>query len=235
MVYITGDTHGYEDRFFYTKGPLKGSVVPEFDALSEEDVLIVAGDFGFVWDTSEKRTSILDRLETLPFTIGFVDGNHENFLLIYSYPKESWCGGSVHRIRKNIVHLIRGESYWIQGKRIFVFGGAASTDRGWRVKNVSWWEQELPTQGEYDNALKSLEKYGGEIDYIVTHTCPSFIIPLMNEKPYDLDMRITAFLADVATFYARGFRRWFFGHWHIDQEFHGGRYRGVCHDLVALE
>lgn len=236
MVYITGDTHGDEDRFLYTDGPLKGKVVSEFENLSEDDVLIVAGDFGFVWDTSGRRREILDRLERLPFTIAFVDGNHENFPLIESNPTEIWCGGNIHRIRKNIVHLMRGEVFTIQGKSIFVFGGAASTDRGWRVRNLSWWERELPNQEEYDNALRNLQRRGDEIDYIITHTCPSFLIPLMNAKPHDLDMRVTSFFADVATVYARGvFRRWYFGHWHVDQEFLGGRYRGVYYDLVPLE
>ena len=45
MVYITGDTHGDYSRF--TSSAAR--------RLKKGDTLIVCGDFGFVWDGSEKE------------------------------------------------------------------------------------------------------------------------------------------------------------------------------------
>ena len=59
----------------------------------------------------------------------FVDGNHENYTRLYNdYPVEEWNGGKVHRIRDSVIHLMRGEIYDIDNKKIFVFGGAFSHD-----------------------------------------------------------------------------------------------------------
>jgi predicted phosphodiesterase len=91
---------------------------------SENDYLIVCGDFGYIFLNDDREKAFLDYLETKPYTICFVDGNHENFPVIYSYPKELWHGGYIHRIRKNILHLMRGQVFEIEGKKIFTFGGA---------------------------------------------------------------------------------------------------------------
>lgn len=130
--------------------------------------MIICGDFGGVWDrdaSGKKETWWLDWLENRPFTTLFVDGNHENFDRLYSYPVEMWNGGKVHKIRPSVIHLMRGQVYRIDGKKIFSFGGARShdisggilepedpdyaqkkkqLDQGWepyRINHVSWWAQ----------------------------------------------------------------------------------------------
>lgn len=67
MVYITGDMHGDLSRF---KNPI-------FKKLKAGDVLIVCGDFGFIWDGSRQEKQNLKKLREMPFTIAFVDGCHE--------------------------------------------------------------------------------------------------------------------------------------------------------------
>ena len=42
----------------------------------------------------------LDALAALPYTILFLDGNHECFPEIFAYPEEMWNGGRIHRIRR---------------------------------------------------------------------------------------------------------------------------------------
>ena len=49
MVYLTGDTHGDLDRFRH--GRLRW--------LGKRDIVVVLGDFGFVWDGS-KEEQVLD-------------------------------------------------------------------------------------------------------------------------------------------------------------------------------
>ena len=77
MIYITGDTHGAYDEFL--------NRIYKFP-ITENDTVIVAGDFGFVWNRSV-NTINLSKLAEEPFTIAFVDGNHEDFDLLYSYPE----------------------------------------------------------------------------------------------------------------------------------------------------
>ncbi|MFR4477556.1 MAG: hypothetical protein ACLT3Y_10330 [Ruminococcus callidus] len=67
MVYITGDMHGDLSRF---KNPI-------FKKMKAGDVLIVCGDFWFIWDGSLKAES--EKAAGNAATMGFVDGCHENF------------------------------------------------------------------------------------------------------------------------------------------------------------
>ena len=41
---------------------------------------------------------------------------------------EEWHGGHVHKIREHVIHLMRGEMFDLDGKKIFAFGGARSHD-----------------------------------------------------------------------------------------------------------
>ena len=69
MVYITGDTHGgYDiDKLFNID-------------FKEEDVLIICGDFGFVWERDYPKVigeqALLNLImDSIPCTVLFVDGN----------------------------------------------------------------------------------------------------------------------------------------------------------------
>ena len=119
--------------------------------------------------------SIADKLL---FTICFCDGNHENFDLLNSYEVSVWNGGKVHIIKQNkagepkVIHLMRGQVYEIEGKRIFSFGGAYSIDKAFRTPGKSWWPQEMPTEEDMNEAIKNLEAVNWEVDYIITHAAP---------------------------------------------------------------
>ncbi len=45
---------------------------------------------------------MIKQYSSLSFTILFVDGNHENFTLLNSYPIEEWHGGKVHKLNEPI-------------------------------------------------------------------------------------------------------------------------------------
>ena len=140
MILITGDTHGTID---YNK--IK--IINNANILSKDDYLIIAGDFGglFFEKELEKQLSYYTKL---PFMVLFVDGNHENFDLINSYPVSIWNGGKVHIIKDNIIHLMRGQIFTIEGKTIFTFGGGTSIDKMFRKEHVSWWKEEIPSEEE---------------------------------------------------------------------------------------
>ncbi len=207
MIYITGDTHGEQSRF-YNK-----MFLPNGD-LTSNDVLIVCGDFGYLFKNDTAENLFLNDLEKLPYTIAFVDGNHENFTAIYEYPVIEWCGGKVHCIRKNVLHLIRGEVFRIDNKTFFAFGGAYSIDKCMRIDGYSWWKEEKPTEDEYKNGINNLKRYNFKVDYILTHTMPREMIFRYGKYPDEHDMELTGFLEWIM--YETKFEHWYCGHWHDD-------------------
>ena len=66
----------------------------------------------------------MDWLARKDFTLLFVDGNHENYDLLAEFPVQMWHGGKVQMIRENVIHLMRGQMFNLQGRRFFTFGGA---------------------------------------------------------------------------------------------------------------
>ena len=98
MVYLTGDTHGELDRFKH--GKLRW--------LGKRDVVLVLGDFGFVWDGSKAEQKKLDWLRKRPYTLLFLDGSHENYDLLAQYPTVELFGGKVQALGGNVYHVCRG-------------------------------------------------------------------------------------------------------------------------------
>lgn len=233
MIIITGDVHGELGRF-------SDKLIPSETALTEKDFVIICGDFGFVFFNNEPEGSIpdlqkkaeLDSLEEKPYTILFVDGNHENFNALSKYPEELWNGGRVHRIRKNVLHLMRGQVFTIEGKTFFTLGGAFSTDRLIRELNHSFWNEEIPSSREIEEARESLARYGYSVDYVLTHQCPPAVITeIFHESPKREELEFLGHLNDFAELIS--FDRWFFGHWHRDMSL--GRYRALYTDCEIIE
>lgn len=226
MIFITGDTH----RRDYKRIQQFCEDHPE---LSKKDYIIIAGDFGGVWaeDTLEHD---LEPFSSLPATILFIDGNHENFDLINAYPVEIWHGGKVHRIKSNIIHLMRGQVFEIEGKTIFAFGGATSIDRDYRVEGKSWWPQELPTFEEIDEGVKNLKHHNNEVDYIITHSCSerALMYPaIRNSATFKIncpEVQILSYIEDIAKF-----KHWYFGHFHIDAKLND-KYTALLEDIVEI-
>ncbi len=208
VIYITGDAHGSTEKFLDVEdkvNPLKG------------DFVLVAGDFGFIFTNTKVDDMLLDILSFKPYTILFVDGNHECFPSIYSYPEEEWNGGKIHRIRDNIFHLERGQVFTIDGKKIFTFGGALSTDRFFRKLGFSYWDEEIPSKDEIEEGRINLQKNSNCVDYIVTHTLPTSVKELMGfpVKDTDEDKPFTDFLDKIRV--GISYKKWFAGHFHMDK------------------
>ena len=205
MIYITGDTHGDYNDFMNRIRQHK---------ISKGDIVIVCGDFGFVWDIPENRWS-LTKLTAEPFTIVFVDGNHEDFNLLYTYPVIDWNGGKVHKIADNIYHLMRGQRFIIEGKSFFTMGGAYSTDKARRTEGKSWWKQELPDNNEYKIAEETLKSCNYEIDYVLTHTVPQSVMHYLGFVPDMHDAELTGYFEWL--YGELKFKKWFAGHFHVNQ------------------
>ncbi|WP_339193852.1 metallophosphoesterase [Paenibacillus sp. FSL P4-0176] len=213
MIYITGDIHGT----ISVNKRLNTKNFPQQKQLTKSDYVIIAGDFGLIWDGSKEDQYWLKWLDkTKSFTTLFIDGNHENFDLLEEYPVEIWNGGKVHRINDSVIHLMRGQVFEIEGKKFFTFGGAASHDKEYRKEGKSWWSREMPSQEEYEEGLKNLEKHDLKVDYILTHTCSTTALEYIEQRcairmerdemhPYFYGIEQKA-----------DYKQWYFGHFHHD-------------------
>jgi Putative NADH-flavin reductase len=202
--------------------------------MTKDDYVIVCGDFG-IWDDVPEEWHRLDWLNEKPFTTLFVDGNHENFDRLYAMPVSEWHGGQVHFVRDSIIHLMRGQVFDLAGKRVFTMGGASSHDIDagilepddpdfkskqkaldkqqalYRIKHVSWWEEELPIDEEYQTALYNLDTCNWKVDWIISHCCPSSIMDIIGGGMYQHD-RLTDFFEEIKD--RCRFSCWFLGHYH---------------------
>ena len=112
---IAGDTHGTLDL---------AKVVQYYEGRDaefskDEDYLIILGDVGVCGFSALEEAATRAILRNLPVTTLFIDGNHENFEHLNSYPIDEWNGGKVHFIESDIIHLMRGQVFDIAGTTFF--------------------------------------------------------------------------------------------------------------------
>ena len=164
MIYITGDIHGDFTRFRS----------PVLRKLRKNDALIVCGDFGFIWDGSEKEKKLLKKIGKLRYNVLFVEGSHDNYDLLEDYPVEEWCGGKTRPISGRLRQLMRGQVFEIAEKTVFAFGGGQSDDTTVElVEGENWWRREIPSEHELEEGLRNLEQAGNRVDIVVTYEPPS--------------------------------------------------------------
>ena len=226
MIWATGDCHGDFQRFGMKH-------FPEQRKMTRDDYIIICGDFGFWADTPEEKYW-LNWLEEKSFTTLWVDGNHDNFTRPGELPVHLWHGGRVHYIRPHVLHLMRGQIFEISGKTFFTMGGAQSHDiqdgildpdspnferdywfkrrarQMFRVKGFSWWPEEMPSDAEYEEAVRNLEQGNWKVDYVITHCAPTNVARIINPD-YQPDT-LTEFLEMVNR--RLDFQHWLLGHYH---------------------
>lgn len=206
-VYVTGDMHGSLERL-YDKG---------FRKLKKGDVLIVCGDFGFIFDGSKTEKEVIDYLSKRKFVTAFVDGTHDNLDKLERARTTVWRGGMVHRIKGNLLHLMRGQVFEIEGNRYFTFGGGESTDKDMRIDNNLWWRREEPTPYEMAEGAHKLDEVGCKVDYIITHEPPSLVksAMLLRKGLENRVNKLNGYLEEIGR--SCEFKHWYFGSLHEDR------------------
>ena len=221
MVYITGDMHGDLSRF---KDPV-------FKKMKAGDVLIVCGDFGFIWDGSRQEQMALRKLREKPFTIAFVDGCHENFdILEHRFRTVRWRGGMAHLIAPNIFHMMRGEIFTIDDRTYSTPPPPHTHNSQLRhARNPS--QREQPTHSEIRRALHNLNLHDAKVDYIITHEPPASLKDCLG---VDMQQRleIHTFFEDIIK--QCEYRKWFFGKCHMDR-FIPMKFYAMFEDVLPVE
>lgn len=224
MIFVTGDFHGNQS---WNKKNVSGHKI------KPEDYIIFAGDFGVLWEPEglppehnaarREAKALRSLLKRYPCTILFVDGNHENFDRLFTLPQEERFGAPVGIVHERIWHLQRGYVYVIEGRKVFAFGGAASTDKSMRVPYVSWWPQEIPNWTETERGLDKLHAVDNQVDLVVTHEAPPYAISQLGiwRQPCPEGEYVKRMLHEFWKILE--FKTWCFGHYHEDvsnEKFH---------------
>lgn len=244
MIYISGDLHGGATSYHVSAKAFK----PE----KRGDIVICTGDFGAVWWTdcnsndNHRRDEIYFLESTLRQRVTWlaVDGNHENFARLFGgeFPLVEIFGGMAYQIRKNIFYLKRGEVFAIDGITFLAFGGAASHDKdpGWvdvpeslhtfggrewnkgRKEGKDWWPEEIPSENDYDNACRNLDKVNWKVNHVISHTCPTSMRQnfIRGKKPDPTEAMLQRLLDNGLVFDS-----WHFGHFHEEKDL--GKFK--CH------
>ena len=205
-IYITGDVHNTVDvKKFNMKN------FPVQKELTKNDYIIILGDFGFPWHNPENKEDKywLDWFNDKNFTTLFIDGNHDNFKALNTYPIVEFKGAKCHKLRDSIYHITRGELITLNNINFLCMGGAISVDKFYRKENISWWAEEEPSFREWSNAFSNLDK----ADIILSHDGPLNVIrQIKNIKENNVNRTLNKML----DFNIKA-NKWYFAHHHIDK------------------
>ncbi|QLF83398.1 metallophosphoesterase [Rhodococcus phage NiceHouse] len=137
--------------------------------------IVHTGDFGYHFGTAF-LDDLNKELVKRDMYLYFVDGNHENFHVLYTY---EIAEDGTRPLRDRIIHLPRGFR-WVWDDEIWLaLGGAVSVDKEWRVPGQEWWSEEQLSFGDVLTASRA------EADIMITHDCPSGIeIAIIQGNPH---------------------------------------------------
>lgn len=237
MIFITGDTHSDFDRFQQSCFPEQKEMTKEDYVIILGDF----GGVWYPEKNQKafkREQHNLDELDSRSFTTLFIPGNHENYQRLMSdeFPVKEWHGGLVKEIRPSVLMLMRGEMFDIEGSKFFAFGGAPSHDISdgildvndpqwqkkarklekqqkymYRVKGLSWWEEEIPSEKEKMHALKTLVDYHWKCDYVLTHEGPASDVIMIGRRVNDFSIWLETVRGRLH------YKHWFFGHHHMNK------------------
>jgi len=185
---------------------------------TKPNIIIQVGDFGY-WphmDGSSTFSHYCDiwkqnGIENGDCKIFWCDGNHENHdvldLLVSAYGKDDPI-----EVMNNVFYMPRMSTIKINDEVFLFIGGADSIDKQYRIKGISWWEQETIKQKDIYN-LPNID-----IVIVISHTCPmvafEHIKPFYGEKKTD-----PSCIALQTVFSESNPNMWFFGHFHKENVF----------------
>ena len=217
QVYVIGDIHGdfniLEARF--------GDVRSSFN-VEKKDVLFVAGDAGFVnsYENAESKQKRIQNLNSLPFIIIVVLGNHENYDIIESFDEVSIFDGKCYKEKDvDVYYAKNGQIFNIDGYKYFTFNGGLSIDKEQRLQMQEkygikfWWDQEIKEE-DFNEAYMKYFSY--RLDYVITHDVPTTIFNKLTQfipgRFKDQTCPLQPFLEKL--YILKKYKHWYAGHYH---------------------
>lgn len=216
-IYVIGDIHGdytiLDARF--------GDLASSFPC-PKNDVLFVAGDAGFInsYENSESKANRIKHLNSLPFIIIVVLGNHENYDVIESLPEATIFEGKCYKEDGvDVYYAKNGQIFNIDGTKIFTFNGGLSVDKNIRLDlqekhNIKfWWDQEIKTE-DFDTAFKTY--FSNRVDFVITHDVP---LSIFNKLTPFIPGRFKDQVCPLQNFFQKLYvmkkhQHWYAGHYH---------------------
>ena len=247
-VYLTGDTHADKFNLQYRLEKIN---------LTEQDVLIIAGDVGFEYGT-KVMGSFKKYCQSLPCQIIAMRGNHDNRYwedhteTIETYnsyickPSQGWLMNKyndlLYQKKYDTIKYIKDEGgiYDIGQYRILFIPGAYSIDKEYRLRTgLPYNPREQLTHIEQNNILSLIDIYK-EVDFVISHTAPLFLEPYFKDlflnivNQSSVDKNTERFLDEVYhTLGIGNFKHWFFGHFHDDRLIHN-KFSMLYNNVVEL-
>lgn len=241
MLYVTGDIHGDPfERFSYNRNV-------DVREINEDDYVIIAGDFGCVWDwrgNSNEDAYKLSWLNSKPWTTIVVLGNHEAWNVYEDMPDvtpDFVYAGSV----KQCVYMnkVYDKIYIVDSvailklcdKAVLAIAGADSHDKMYRTEGKTWWPQEKINIAKCIDFFEKNSAISNYYDLIVTHDAPSIMMDGIGSYYY---LRVTygeMFLDMVRQNFCFG--KWIHGHMHLNFQYPedvDSRVRCVYEDIVSI-
>lgn len=183
MIWLLSDLHGRLDMPGWK----------DFQVQSKpEDVLILLGDICLNDPTKENNPSFTETVLASEKNIWIVAGNHENMAYLSSLPEEDWNGGKIHRLGKNVLHLMSGYVYTLKGLHVLVLGGTSGT----------------LSEAEIVRTYLSLEEYHNKVHYILTHDYYKRS-PENRESSFE---KLMGYIDDHVSY-----EMWYCGHHHLNK------------------
>lgn len=144
--------------------------------MHQVSTIIQLGDFGIWNDDKEFLDELNENLLDRDQVLYFIDGNHENFERLYSYPLSE---DGTRPIRGRVSHLPRNFQFMWGDRTVTALGGAYSVDQKWRAPYISWWPEELITEDEILEAQRL-----PQTDILLTHDSPAGAPNPVTDSPF---------------------------------------------------
>lgn len=222
LIWITGDKHGQIESF------LNNSV---YRKIKKSDTLLICGDFGFLWNESKEEMRNLKWLAKRKFKIAFIEGCNDNQQILLKYPLANWNGGRARLIFENVIHLLNGEFYYIDNKKVLAFGGGFNTNIGKNAFNNDELSQKMSLVSQIDTLIGNMKKANQSFDLIISHEAPKAIAPCLETSEFHCNC-INNILEEIRT-HAK-FQEWFFGKYHVDKTI-PPKYHAVFDDVLRFD
>ena len=122
------------------------------------------GDFGMRFMRSYVQ-DVNKALRDTGLSLYFVDGNHEDFPKLRSFPL---LGDGTRQLASHLFHLPRGYRFTIDGVGFLACGGGVSVDKHRRAEGQSWWPEEQISAADIGTC-----ENGGRTHVLLAHDCPA--------------------------------------------------------------